>query len=64
MRYILYGLLFIEGFVLLGFEMLDLQYLGFRPGLQNETLYRPREVNNWGLIFSNISEHKITTFKL
>lgn len=29
-----------DWFSLLGFEMLDLQYLGFRPGLQNEKLYQ------------------------
>ncbi len=29
-----------DWFSLLGFEMLDLQYLGFRPGLQNEALYK------------------------
>lgn len=29
-----------DWFSLLGFEMLDVQYLGFRPGLQNEKLYQ------------------------
>jgi len=29
-----------DWFSLLGFEMLDIQYLGFRPGLHNEKLYR------------------------
>lgn len=29
-----------DWFSLLGFEMMDLQYLGFRPGLQNEKLYQ------------------------
>lgn len=29
-----------DWFALLGFEMLDVQYLGFRPGLQNEKLYQ------------------------
>ena len=29
-----------DWFSLLGFEMLDIQYLGFRPGLQNEGVYQ------------------------
>lgn len=29
-----------DWFSLLGFEMMDLQYLGFRPGLQNAKLYQ------------------------
>lgn len=29
-----------DWFSLLGFEMLDVQYLGFRPGLNNEKLYQ------------------------
>ncbi|PID46927.1 MAG: hypothetical protein CSB47_01730 [Proteobacteria bacterium] len=29
-----------DWFSLLGFEMLDVQYLGFRPGVQNENLYQ------------------------